>query len=145
MSAWAAWGLAALALCGLLNSVYFTLIYFRVVRPDNSMLPSFCRIGRGTCEAVVFTRYGRVFGVPNSVLGIVFYLVIVDAGLSGIMGGHYGRLGIALTASILSVVLSIYLVWALLVRLRAVCVFCMVGHALNVGIAGLLLWLRLAS
>lgn len=111
--------LLALALCGLLNSLYFTLVYFRVVRPDSSMLPSFCWLGKEACQEVVFTPYGRVFGVPNSVLGLVFYLVIADTGLSLLLTGRSHRLDFALAASAGCVLMGIYLVWALLVKLRA--------------------------
>lgn len=110
--------LLALALLGLANSVYFTLIYYRVVNPDSAMLPRFCRLGENTCVAVVFTRYGRLFYVPNSLLGIVFYLLLIDVAISKFVTGNHHLLDYAIGASALTIVVGVYLIWALLVKLK---------------------------
>ena len=60
----AAWLLVPLAVLGLVNAIYFTLIYYRLVQPDSGRIPSVCRLGVKTCQSVVFTRYGRVTGLP---------------------------------------------------------------------------------
>lgn len=117
----AAWLLVPLAVLGLVNAVYFTLIYYRLVRPDSGRIPSACRLGEKTCERVVFTRYGRVTGLPNSLFGIAFYLLVGDVALSRILTGRTPRLDIAIAAALLSLVLAVYLIHALLVRLRTPC------------------------
>jgi uncharacterized membrane protein len=111
--------LLVLAVVGLANAVYFALIYYRLVKPDSTMMPPFCRLGEETCEAVVFTRYGRLLHVPNSLLGIFFYLLLVGVALSKLMTGRTALLNYALAASAVSVVIGVYLTWALLIKLKA--------------------------
>lgn len=113
--------LALLALLGLLNSVYFALLYFRVVSPDHSSLPSFCRIGENTCQSVVFTRDGSLLGFPNSLLGIAYYLLLMGVAASRVVAGRYMLLDLALAASAGAVLMGVYLIWALLVKLKQPC------------------------
>jgi uncharacterized membrane protein len=116
-----AWLLLLLALLGLVIAVYFTLIYYHVIRPDGRGVPALCRLGEKTCQSVVFTRYGRLTGLPNSLWGILFYLLVLHVGLERLSGRPPRFLDIALAAALLTVVLAIYLVHALLVRLKVPC------------------------
>ncbi|MCE2543354.1 MAG: hypothetical protein J4F30_07965 [Acidobacteria bacterium] len=70
----------ALAVVGLGISTYFTGVAYRWIRPDTRWIPAFCRMGERTCASIVFTPRARVFGLPNSVLGQVFYVALL-AGL----------------------------------------------------------------
>lgn len=117
----AAWLLLPLAALGLVNAVYFTLIYYRVIPPDSGSVPSVCHLGKGTCQAVVFTRYGRLTGLPNSLFGILFYLLIGEVAVGRIVTGRAPLLDLALAVAVLSLVLAVYLVHALLVRLKTPC------------------------
>ncbi|MDQ2745012.1 MAG: vitamin K epoxide reductase family protein [Chloroflexota bacterium] len=84
------------------------------------------------------TRYARVFGVRNSDLGMVFYGVLGAAAFSGLLRRRW-ILRSALIGSTASVALSLYLLWALLVRLKVICPVCLHGHAANGATFGLLL------
>lgn len=109
--------LVAIAVLGLINALYFTLLYFRLVRPDSRFLPAFCRLGEQTCQAVVFTAYGRFWRVPNGLIGTLFYLLVIAA---AVLNGEWLLDG-ALAAALLSLVYGVYLIHALAVRLRARC------------------------
>ena len=84
------------------------------------------------------TRYARVFGVRNSDLGMVFYGTLGTAALSGLLQRRWA-LRLALIVSSASVGLSLYLLWALLIRLKVMCRICLHGHAANLAAFVLLL------
>ena len=113
--------LLLLAGMGLANAIYFTLLYYRIVKPDSRKIPLFCSMEERTCEAVVFTRYGRIFYVPNSLLGIIFYLLIIGGAASKFVTGRYLMIDYALAGSGFTIVLGVYLIYALLVKLKTPC------------------------
>lgn len=78
----------------------------------------------GTCIRIAKTKYGRLFfKIPNWKFGILFFLaLIVCLWLPAWMG-----FGLILA----SCALSIYLLWALWVKLKAHCPLCYVAHACN--------------
>ena len=69
--------LIGLSVIGLLISTYFTAVAYRWVRPDVRWVPSFCRMDEQTCASIVFTPQARLFVLPNSVLGQLYYLAIL--------------------------------------------------------------------
>ncbi len=138
-AAWSEQLMAMLALVGLLISTYFTAIAYRWVEPglERAWIPSFCRMGEATCATIVFTPRARVFGLPNSVLGQLFYSAL----LAGVAMDwlHTPHLLVYLAASALTVVLAIFLSYSLLFITRVKCSLCFASHAINVAIFLLLL------
>ncbi|MFI5207212.1 MAG: vitamin K epoxide reductase family protein [Gemmatimonadales bacterium] len=115
---------ATLALVGVLLSTYLTLYHYGLV---GSLV---CGASE-SCEKVQLSRYAMFLGVPVAVLGLGGYaalLVIALAGLEGrfAAGPHVTRL-LALISG-LGVAFTIYLTWAELFRIHAVCRWC-VGSA----------------
>jgi uncharacterized membrane protein len=138
--------LIAASLVGLAISAYFSLVYFRLVAPDARHVPQFCRLGERVCEGLVFRREGRLFfGIPNSLLGIGFYVLVLDTVLSGRLASTPWMRDTLLACAGLTVIIGGYLTWVLLVRLRTPCALCLVSHSLNALIAGILLYMRQAS
>ena len=106
-----------------------TLAYYGRVMPSRLLPSALCKWEEGTCLTVLRTSYARVFGVPNSLLGILFYLVML--GGTGYVETHPAVLHGLLAAATSAVLLGAYLITALRVRLRASCPLCYVGHAVN--------------
>ncbi len=132
--------IALLAVVGFSIASYFTAIAYRWVQPDASWIPTFCRMDEQTCASIVFTPQARVFGLPNSVLGQVYYLaLVVTAGVGSAEGTVLYTL---LAASALTVGLAIYLSYSLLFVLRVPCKLCFTSHGLNIVLFALL-WSRL--
>src|SRR5262245_49926013 len=122
--------LALLSIAGLFIASYFTAIAYRWINPESAYLPGFCRMGEKTCASVIFTPRARVFGIPNSVLGQLYYLCL----LAGLASGLLWRepfLTAAIAASAATVLLGIYLTHSLLFRTRIPCRLCFTGHAIN--------------
>lgn len=122
--------LMALAAAGVYISTYFSVCVFRGYRGEGdraSILP----FGSDRCTLVTRHRDARLFGVPNSILGTIYYLLVMFAiGLE-----LPPLLMVAEAASLLALVFAAYLVHSLYVRVRIVCPLCLVSHAITVGIA----------
>lgn len=131
--------ITVLAVFGFVVASYFTAIAYRWINPQASYLPHFCRMGENTCASVVFTPRARVFGIPNSVLGQVYYLLLMSA----LWGGWLWTApfyGLVLAASTLTVILGAYLTYSLLFLTRIPCKLCFTGHAINAT-----LWIALVA
>lgn len=87
------------------------------------------------------TRYARALGPRNSDLGMLFYGGLAVAGATGLIRRPTVLRGF-LCASGLSLGVSIYLLWALFFRLRVVCPVCLRGHATNLAVFSLLVYMR---
>ena len=129
-----------LSLAGLLNALYFTLAYYGRVRKARWVPPALCAREGSNCVAVVRTFYARVFGLPNSLVGIAYYLVLIGWLLAG--GGQasppagtvawlHGVGWLLVVASGVAVMLGLYLIHALWRILRVHCPLCYAAHAIN--------------
>jgi len=119
-----------LALAGLLISSYFSAVAFRWIRPDADWIPRFCQLQENTCATLVFTPRARLFGVPNSLLGQLFYLAIIVGLLEeGLMAQPY-VFGYLLV-SFLTVLMGIFLTYSLLFLTRVPCTLCFTSHLIN--------------
>src|SRR5437660_10214969 len=78
-------GLIVCSLAGFLISLYFTLVTYRLMKPDQRFIPPVCRMSGDSCLSIVESPQARLFGVPNSLLGIAFYLGVFVAAISGLL------------------------------------------------------------
>jgi uncharacterized membrane protein len=121
-------GLSA-ALSFLISS-YFTAVAYRWITPDANWIPSFCRMGEQTCASIVFTPRARVFGLPNSLLGQVFYLALLTAVVGDFLFTK-PFVYVYLLASLVTVLLGMYLSYSLLFMTRVPCKLCFTSHGIN--------------
>ncbi len=121
--------LGFLSVVGLLISLLFALIALNVIPSNHHLLPKFCQLEPATCASILSTTYARVLKLPNFVVGILFYLFILIVVLLPEQGEMLLPYAVAL--SFVSVSISIYLLYALVVRLRTHCPLCYVSHAIN--------------
>lgn len=129
--------LVGLAAVGLVISSYFTAVAYRWMRADARWVPPFCRLGEATCASIVFTPQARVFGVPNSLLGQIYYASLLAGAPAGALDEPWMRIA-WLGASLVTVGLGLYLTWSLLFMTRVPCVLCFTSHGINAVIFGLL-------
>lgn len=123
--------LALAGLTGFLISLYFTLIYYRRIRPDFRLVPQFCRMDDATCMYVIHTPQARIFGLPNSLLGTSYYLLIIHVALFSSLVATELLFQLAIIVSIGVVMLSTYLLFALIFSIKTSCILCFTSHALN--------------
>jgi len=123
-------GLILCSLTGLLISLYFTLVTYRLMKPDQRFIPPVCRLTENTCLSIVDSPQARLFGVPNSLLGIAYYLGVFSAA-TGILTHSTAHNDVLLAVSTGTLLIAAYLVYALLAVLKVRCVLCFTGHILN--------------
>jgi uncharacterized membrane protein len=88
---------------------------------------------------VIHTREAKLFGVPNFTLGLIYYIVLAVFNLSPRFAYTELVRDILLAGAVISVVTGIYLVYALVAKLRIRCTLCMIAHGINLAIFSLLL------
>ena len=130
--------LAALAAVGFAIASYFTAVAYRWMRPDATWIPAFCRMGERTCASIVFTPGARVLGLPNSVLGQLFYAALLVGVPLGLLDQPL-LLALYRAGSLATVALAVYLSYTLLFVMRVPCPLCFASHGINTVIFVLLL------
>jgi uncharacterized membrane protein len=122
--------LVTLCATGVLISGYFTGVTFRWVNPDTRWIPPVCRMGEDTCAFVVFTPQARIFGPPNAVLGLLFYVVLAVVAMGGALDESPVRV-VMLAISGVTVAVGLFLTYSLLFVIRVRCVLCLASHVVN--------------
>lgn len=119
-----------LALIGLANASY--LLYKKV---RNEKLT--CLIG-GDCDIVTKSKYGYIFGIPNEVVGIGFYILVLvlfflsSLGIASIPGFSLGVL--LLLLAIPASLTSLYLLGIQAFVLKKWCDYCILSVLVNLSI-----------
>ncbi len=131
--------LALMALGGLWAAVTMTGAYYGWWRGPAWLVPErLCSPKVGGCMDILMTPYARVFGPPNSLLGIIYYALLLGLAVTGVTWlGSISVIGLQLLAWAV-VAFSLYLAWSLLFKLRTPCVLCFFSQTLNLLIALLL-------
>ena len=112
---------------GLLDAAYLTYEHFTasttLACPENATL---------NCLKVTTSPESRVFGIPVAVLGLAFFvfMVVVNSrwGWKATWPAvHWARLA----SVVVGIVFVLYLIWAELFRINAICLFCTGVHILT--------------
>ena len=141
--------ICVLSLVGLADSLYFTFAYYGRIRKARWIPEILCAREGSACVTVVQTPYTRVFGLPNSLLGIVYYILLIAGATESWSFGfsfyfHFTNFVVPLGMAILilisacTVLLGFYLVHALRRKLHVDCPLCYTAHAINVAVFVLL-------
>lgn len=124
-----------LAACaGALASLAMLLMARGALRPDSPFVPVFCRMEEGACSRVVQHPHARLLGVPNALVGLLYYCGIAGAVLSG----NPLLMDAASAAAWVAVAAGVGLGWSLLTVVRAPCPLCWTAHGVNLVLALLL-------
>lgn len=125
--------LAALAaLAGLAIALFFALADRGRIAPDTRILPAFCRLDERRCGTVLRHPHARLLGVPNYAPGIVYYLVVLAAGILPLPDAAATALQVL---SWCVVAAGVFLTWSLFAVIRVRCPLCLSAHAINVILA----------
>ena len=136
-----------LALAGLLDALYFTLAYYGRAKKARWVPAALCAPESSSCARVVRTPHARLLGVPNSVLGIAYYLGLVGWILAGGSGSPAiataawlrGTAWLLIAVGAGAVLLGSYLIHALWRVLHIHCPLCYAAHAINAALLVLLI------
>jgi uncharacterized membrane protein len=130
-----------LAAVGLYIAAYFTLVYYRVIEPRSRLMPRVCQLKDQTCRTVLETPYARVFGLPNSALGVLYYAGLITIVLTGQLATSFGLL--LIVVSWFTVALGLFLAYALFFIIKIPCPLCLAAHAINTLVAAALTYVAL--
>jgi uncharacterized membrane protein len=118
-----------LAVIGTAIAGYLTWVHYAGLRVV-------CLAGGGGCEKVQSSDYAQLAGVPVALLGLIGYVGILASVL--LLPGETGRLAAAFLA-LVGFGFSIYLTWAELFRIHAICQWCVASAAIMTVLAALTL------
>ena len=95
----------------------------------------YCPIGQD-CDAVVKSKYGKTFGVENTVPGMLYYILIFIYGIDMILNRNVFKGDIVyysiVIASVGSVLFSVYLTAVQAFVLKKWCEYCIVSSIASV-------------
>jgi uncharacterized membrane protein len=114
--------IAALAVAGLGIAVYLTVLHYAHASP-------ICV--NGGCEKVQKSSYSELAGVPVALLGVIAYAVLIAC--AALRGATAALIGAA--TAIVGLAFSIYLLWAQLGPIGAVCQWCLANDAMMLALA----------
>jgi len=128
---WVSFTGCTLSLCGLAVSAYLTFEHFT----SSSSLTCPATGGIVNCLKVTTSSYSKIAGVPVSVLGLVFFAIMAvlqspPAWSSPALTVRAGRI----LWSIVGVGTALWLVYAELSKLDAVCLWCTSVHVISLGL-----------
>ncbi|WP_375501136.1 vitamin K epoxide reductase family protein [uncultured Jatrophihabitans sp.] len=128
------WGALAPAVLGLVASGYLTVEHFSssttFACPENATV---------NCQKVTTSSYSHLLGVPVALGGALYFVVMVA--LVSPPAWRVPMLNrVRLVAAVLGVVAVLYLVWAELFRIDAICLWCTVVHVCTVWLFAAVLW-----
>jgi uncharacterized membrane protein len=117
--------IGVIALVGLGIAAYLTYIHYAGIKP-------ICLAGGG-CEKVQSSHWSKLGGVPVAVLGLVGYAAVLALLF---VPGETG-LGATAMVALVGFGFSLYLTWAELFRIHAICQWCVASAVLMTLLAAL--------
>lgn len=114
---------------GLVISAYVAAIRAGIVNPQDRRVPRLCRVQEQDCNALFRSADARVFGIPNVVVGLVYYSGLLTVALHG--DALDDLMGFLVLSGLLSVALGVYLTIRLMIVQRVRCVLCLATHVIN--------------
>jgi uncharacterized membrane protein len=112
---------------GAASMAYLMYVHFK---PSGSSL---CDFGDGfSCDIVNKSVYAEIFGVPVSLLGLVYFAAVFAVAYRKELFAKY--VGEVQAATVASLVFGLYLTWVEVFLLGSICVFCELSKIMMVGI-----------
>ena len=121
--------LATLVVLGILGMIDTGYLIWKQKKKQ----PLVCPIGQN-CNAVLESRWNKVFFIKNEILGFLFYVFIVGVGIflffnSGFLQGTKTAL---MVISGLSFVFSVFLVYIQIKKIRNFCIYCLASALITI-------------
>ena len=123
--------IVVLALVGMADSSYLTLVHLRIVKPEPAAAAGFCQFVGGGCETVEQSSEATVLGIPTAVLGAVYFAVVLGATMVRLRTGNWPHVALMETFLSIGLLFSGYLVFVLLFVFNLPCPFCLAAHSAN--------------
>lgn len=116
------------ALVGFADAVYLTIEHYRNVIPP-------CTIGG--CETVLTSTYSSIFGIPQAVLGAIYYLVILVGFFAYFDSKNKTLLKWTLVVPVIGFIYELWLVYLQLFVVHSICQYCMLSALVTLVLFGI--------
>lgn len=120
------YAMLALAMAGVVDTLYLTLLHYRGTAPNCVLLEG--------CDVVTASEYASMGPVPLSLLGLLYYVVLVVLVWMSLLRERVIRILAALSG--LGFVFSLYLLYLQVAVIGALCVYCLISLATSALIFG---------
>ena len=117
-----------MAIIGGAFSFYFYSVYRGWIHHRQFWVPSFCELNSNQCISIIDTKYGRLLGLPNALIGIFLFLIYAIIFICVAL--NYIDPVIPIYIGTFTIVLGLYLIYGLF-RLKVACKICLLVHLLN--------------
>ena len=134
-----------LALLGLVDSVYYTLIHYGVMGFGSPYMPMICDHKEGVCQMLANTDWASLLGLPNSIYGAGYYLMIIIFTGIRLASGAWPYPKLILAITLLAAGFSVYLAWIMVYQVHALCPLCVTAQAINIALATMFVWMLHSS
>lgn len=117
------------SLLGLIASILLTQLHFKAggMGLDER---SFCHVSEFfDCDAVLMSRYATIGSIPNSEIGVIYYL-LVAIGLiyAWVSSNRRGTLGFLFISSLFAVAYSVVMAYLSVAKLETICLLCFANY-----------------
>jgi uncharacterized membrane protein len=109
--------LLVIALLGFIDSGYLTIKHFQGVIPPCSIT--------GGCEEVLTSAYSVILGIPVSLMGMIFYLIVLVGVAHYLESKNLNILKWALLLTIPAFLASLWFVYIQVFSLGSYCIYCL--------------------
>lgn len=131
----------ALAICGLGTAASAYLTYEHFTSNTSFACPESRRIN---CAKVTTSHWSHLAGIPVALLGLVFFTGMLVLCLPGLWRER--RLDMVRVAgTALGMLTALYLIWAELFRIDAICPWCTFVHVCTLALLAVVLWRWIAE
>lgn len=119
--------IALISLLGIILSNYLW-------KKKNSKGKLVCVIGKD-CKKVIDSKYSKIFGIDNIILGLLYYIFILFLSISAIAYSPLTQLNlfymILLVSSSISLIVSLYLTSIQIFVIKDLCEYCLASAIIN--------------
>jgi uncharacterized membrane protein len=124
---WAPWAATVLCLAGIVAAGYLTYEHY-----SSSTTLACPNTGAINCVKVTTSSYSELFGIPVGLLGLLFFIGLTPLCLPvAWRSANPWPARLRLAGVTLGVAFVVYLVWAELFRIDAICLWCTGVHAIT--------------
>lgn len=112
-----------IAFCGFIASFYSLFIEYNI-KHNPAYVPACDVSNKISCTKPIVSSYGKLLGVSNSFIGLIFYVFIAVL-------AFFNTIWLIFYCAIAACLVSIYLAWILYTRIHAVCLICLAIYVIN--------------
>lgn len=107
----------AVALVGFADAGYLTVEHYKNAIPPCSIT--------GGCEQVLTSQFSTVFGIPVSLMGALYYLLVAAGLFAFLEGKNHEILRLTLLSTLVGLIASLWFVFLQIFVIHSYCTYCL--------------------